>query len=448
MNILKKIVSKTKEFLLSFWLKEQAQAQLQHQKQKQGDFDYPLLFITFSLMTIGLIMVYSSSIDESKRKHLYTDYFFNNQLTFAIFGIVMMMVFSFIPYLMWKRLAKIGLFLGLLGLLLVLLIGKKVNGATRWIPLGPIHIQPAEMFKILWINYLAYYFSNVRVNLSGFKDLWHIVMLISCWVCLLYLQPDIGSMIFSMIFSAILIFLAGFPLLGSGVFVIVVMFLVIAVAPFQSHVAKRLLKFFSQDEIHYNIKQGLISFSKGGEFGIGLGESQQKFKFLPESHTDFIFNIIGEELGLMGASFILCLFLAFLYRGIKIAVRASTNFGSLLASTITIFICFQGFFNIGMALALLPTKGLTLPFISYGGTSLVTFCCCVGILLNISKIGRMSQREVKMLIKPWGFFVHQLKEHQELTHCKQAMPSVKKNRTKKNKTIQKTAQKPIQAKSN
>jgi cell division protein FtsW len=420
-DILNKIIFK----IPSFWLTEQANAHKNHQSQKQGEFDFGLLVITFCLMSIGLVMVYSSSIDQSKDVFQNTDHFFSNQLKFAILGIILMISISYIPYLMWKRLAIFILILTLFGLVAVLYLAKEVNGAYRWISLGPVNIQPAELFKIAWINYMAYIYSDMTLNLNHLLKQLRYLSVAVIWAVLLFLQPDIGSLLFSLIFTAGIVILAGLPI--SLVILILFVFgmTLIVVAPFQGHVAQRLLKFFGEDEIHYNIKQGIISFSKGHKTGLGLGQSQQKFDFLPESHTDFIFNIIGEEFGFLGALTVLTLFILFLYRGIKISIRASTVFGSLLSSGLTIFIVFQAFFNMGMALDALPTKGLTLPFISYGGTSLLTFCCCVGVLLNISKQGRYSKKEAQLLRKKF-FLLSTLKEQQELSLCKSAQNNAKK----------------------
>jgi cell division protein FtsW len=284
----------------------------------------------------------------------------------------------------------------LLGLVLVFIpgLGMSHGGAKRWIVLGPIVLQPSEFLKLSFIVYLAAWFSSKGKIVKDFSQgLIPFLILMGAITFLLIAEPDIGTLGVIGFTSFIIYFLAGaaishLSLVGAGAVVIFYL-----LTKFYSHAANRLMTFLHPEldprGIGYQINQALLALGSGGLFGMGLGQGLQKFKYLPEPASDSIVAVIGEELGFLGLLCLLMLFIIFTFRGFKIAQNAPDDFGRLLAAGITSWIAVQALINVAAICGLLPLTGITLPFISLGGSSLATTLAAMGILLNISKYSKL-----------------------------------------------------------
>lgn len=354
-------------------------------------FDYWLLVIAFVLVLIGIIMVYSSSSIYAFQKFGDSYYFLKRQLLFAIIGFSALIFLLLVDYHHYFKIIYPFLGLSCFCLLLVLIptVGYRVGGASRWLKFGFFQFQPGEMAKYAVVFYMAYSLAKkeekVNALLVGFLPHFFIT---GIFLVLLLVQPDFGTAISLAFIVFLMLFAAGarFSYLISIVLALIPMgwFLVMS-APYRR---RRILAFLNpwDDPANtgFQIIQSFLAFYSGSIMGLGLGDGRQKLFYLPEAHTDFIFSVVGEELGFLGVIGILLLFLFFLYRGIRIAFRAPDLFGTFLALGVTALISFQAITNIAVVMGLLPTKGLALPFVSYGGSSLVSNLAGVGILLNIS----------------------------------------------------------------
>lgn len=354
--------------------------------------DYILLFVVFALMIIGLIMILSASSIRSYNDYNDSFYLFKHQLLWALIGITFMFVFMNIDYHVYERNAKLILILALIGLVLVLIpgVGKIVGGSRRWIILGPIRIQPSELAKIGIVIYLAQYFSKKGNKVKFFiEGLLPPLIILSAVFLLILLEPDLGTAVTIAGTVFIILFTAG-ARFSHLFFLFIISIPVLMFFIFSENYRKE--RFFSfldpwADPLDtgYHIIQSLLALGSGGIFGVGLGKSKQKFLYLPEPGTDFIFAVLGEELGLIGALLVLGLFFLFAWRGMKIAVSVPDMFGSVLAVGITAMVIIQALINIAVVTSSMPVTGITLPFMSYGGTSLLIMLSSAGILLNISR---------------------------------------------------------------
>ncbi|MGM0602486.1 MAG: putative lipid II flippase FtsW [Bacillota bacterium] len=354
--------------------------------------DLMLIFIVMTLIVIGLIMILSAS--SIKAQDYYGDnfYFFKNQIKYLIIGLLFMFLAFKIDYNIIKRAAPLIILFALLLLAVVLIpsIGKTVGGSRRWLSLGPISGQPSEFAKLAVIIYLAAYFDSENNDIKNFlKGLLPPLVIIGIIFFLILLEPDLGTAVMIAAISLVIIFAAGIKyrhLFVLGVIAGPMLFYFVYSKPYRW---ERMLAFIDpwKDPLDtgYHIIQSLLALGSGGIFGVGPGGSHQKFLYLPEPGTDFIFAVLGEEFGLIGTFIVLVLFFLFAWRGLKIAVNAQDVFSSLLAVGITSFIVLQAVLNIGVATAALPVTGITLPFISYGGSSLVIILISIGLLLNVSR---------------------------------------------------------------
>ncbi len=371
---------------------------------KQVTFDHLLLIVTVTLALVGLVMVFSASAvvaGENKRFHD-SWYFLKRQLAWLAFGLALLHVVSRIDYVWWKRLALplLGLITVLLVLVLIPSVGVAVKGARRWLHLGPISIQPVEMVKLITVIYLAAYLAKKEDRIQNFRDgLMPAVAVVGLLSCLVLLEPDLGTIVVIGLVAAGMLFLGGARI--SHLFrlvpvALVAMAVLIWLSPYRW---KRLLAFLNPEQdptgSGFQVNQSLLAFGSGGLFGVGLGEGKQKLFFLPEAHTDFVLALMGEELGLVGTGIIILFFAVFAIRGFQIAARAQMPFGRYLGMGITLLIAVQALINASVVTGLLPTKGLTLPFVSYGGSSLVMSLVGVGILLNISRDRQAGQEEMR-----------------------------------------------------
>jgi cell division protein FtsW len=353
-------------------------------------YDVQMLFAVLFLVGIGIVMVYSASSAVAAKKFGSDFYFLKRQALFSVLGILGLVICSHIPFRIY-RLLSYPMLLLTLGLLIVMLVsglGMSAGGAMRWMRLGPITFQPVEVARLSLIFYLAYSLTKKQGELGQWSIgvVPHVLVLIFFAVPLL-LQPDFGSVVIFAALAWLIMFVAGVPLrhlLATLLPLVPVACFLMIKAPYR---IKRLITFldpwqYPADE-GYQIIHSLMAFGTGGLWGTGIGKGYQKLFYLPEPHTDFIFAVIGEELGLWGVLVILILYGLILWRGIRIAQSCPDTFGMLVAAGITAAIGLQVSINLGVALGLLPTKGLTLPFLSYGGTSLLLNMACIGILMNI-----------------------------------------------------------------
>lgn len=355
------------------------------QSQKKG-MDLPLLISITILVVFGLIMVYDASVVQGLKDFKDSYYYIRQQLIWVAIGIVSMIFLTRFDYRRFKIYSLPLLVLSYIMLLAVFIPGLGVSGggAHRWLHLvGPISIQPAEIIKLTGIIYLATIFEKKT------KFLPFLILVGSITIVTAILQKDLGSTLIFVTTATFIYFASGAPLwhfllsLPAG---LAGMLILIFTSSYRS---KRMLAFldpFSDTQGYtYHIAQVLIALGSGGLFGLGLGHSRQKFEYIPEVHTDSIFAIIGEELGLLGGILLLGLFILVLIRGFKISQNCQDNFGRILSLGIICWLGIQIVINLSSMTALMPLTGVPLPFISYGGSALVVDLSAVGILLNISK---------------------------------------------------------------
>ncbi|MBU2036988.1 putative lipid II flippase FtsW [Patescibacteria group bacterium] len=364
---------------------------------KSNQPDYILLFVIIILVVFGLIMVSSASISQSQEKFQENYYYLKNQLLKGLLpGLLLGLIGYLMPYRYWRTLALPVLILTVLGLIMVFIPGLSLThgGAKRWVALGPITLQPSEFLKLSFIIYLSAWLASKGKAIKDFsQSLVPFLIMVGLVAFLILMEPDIGTLGVIGFSSIIIYFLAGarfshLGLIGLGS---VVMFYLLT--KFYSHAANRLQVFLHPEldprGIGYQINQAILALGSGGIFGLGLGQGLQKFKYLPEPASDSIAAVIGEELGFIGLMMVLLLFLIFTFRGLKIAQAAPDEFGKLLAGGITGWIITQALINIAAICGLIPLTGITLPFISLGGTSLAITLAGMGILLNISKYSKI-----------------------------------------------------------
>ncbi len=354
--------------------------------------DYMLLFAVLTLLVIGIIMIFSAS--SIRGEDLFNDsyYFLKKQLIFAVIGLIAMLAAIKVDYYFFKRHAKLILLFSIVLLVLVLIpgIGRKVGGSRRWLGIGSLGGQPSAVAKLALVIYIAQFYTRKNNLIKNFKKGILPILIVSGIIFLLVLlEPDLGTATLLLALVFIILFANGakiWHLLGLTTVSIPGIFFIIFQEPYRK---ERFLAFLDPwaDPLDtgYHIIQSLLALGSGGLFGVGLGNSHQKFLYLPEPGTDFIFAIIGEELGFLATLLVVLLYLVIAWKGLKISYNTNDRFGSILAMGITVMIVVQAMLNIAVVTASVPITGITLPFISYGGSSLILFLFSVGILLNISK---------------------------------------------------------------
>lgn len=359
-------------------------------------YDKHILFPILLLVGIGMVMVYSASSAVAMTKFGSDFFFLRKQALFTVAGISLLVLCRHIPYKVYWH-ATYPFLIGSMILLVVIHIpgvGYKAGGAIRWISFGGYTFQPAELARIALIFFLAYSLSKKRENVREFYiGFFPHIFVLAIFSVLLHFQPDFGTILIFGIITWIMMFIAGVPLiylLGPLIFILPILGYLMIEAPYR---LERVLTFYdpwqyAQDS-GYQVIHSLMAFGSGGFLGAGIGQGYQKLFYLPESHTDFIFSVIGEELGLLGVICILALYVWVIWRGLTIARKTKNVYGSLVASGITLAFALQVSINMGVALGLLPTKGLTLPLISYGGTSLLVNMAAMGVLMNIGSSERI-----------------------------------------------------------
>jgi len=382
----------------------------------------PVLTIAFiSLLTIGVIMVASSSISVADRNFSNPFYYLQRQLVFVVIGMFAALSVFKIRLVQWEKSGMALLLFALFLLVLVLIpgIGKTVNGSTRWLPLGVFNLQVSELVKLFLVIYVAGYLVRhgeaVRSSLWGFLKP---MLMVGLAGLLLLIEPDFGATVVIMGTVLGMTFLAGARFIQFISFVMLfasAAMLLVVTSPYRM---QRLTSFANPwadpFDSGFQLTQSLIAIGTGGWFGTGLGGSVQKLFYLPESHTDFLFAVLSEELGFVGVTIVVLLYAALFFRSLKIAAqaeRAGNYFAAYMAYGIGIWLSMQAVINMGVNVGLLPTKGLTLPLMSYGGSSLIVCCAAIGLLMRIhyetngvsrqaskgtaSKAGRVSRRKTK-----------------------------------------------------
>ena len=357
---------------------------------RQVKFDYLLLIVVLLLIVIGIAMIYSASSFKAEEHFGDSNYFLKKQLIRVLLGLILMVIFFNVDYHNLQKLSWL-IFLGTLLLLVYVLIGGiKINGSRRSIYLVSFVFQPSEAAKYALILFLSSFLAQKGKRIREFTNgLLPALLVISITVILILLEPDLGTAIILFSIACIMLFASEVNLLHlSALGLSSLAVISIALANF-SYQRRRLLSFIDTirgiKEPSWQIMQSLISFSNGGFWGVGLGNSKQKLHFLPQPFTDFIYSIISEETGFVGAFIVMLLFLVFLWRGTWIALNAPDQSGKLLAIGITASISIYAFASVAIAINLVPITGISLPFISYGGSSLLMNSIGVGILLNISR---------------------------------------------------------------
>jgi cell division protein FtsW len=363
-----------------------------------------VFFASFSLILIGLIVVMSASSTYSAVKFESSFHLFNSHLSRVVLGLLMMTVFSFIPYEWYKKISKSSIMIIVGVLIFTLIFAPQVKGAGRWLNLGLITIQPADIAKLILIVHLAYLLEKKKDDIHDFKNGF---MFLFIWVIiiagLIFIQPNVSTAALIVIISLTMLYVGGAKL--KHIF-LSSFSLIIAAGSFAMilpHSRKRILSFISSfgdgGEINHQLKQGLLSLGSGGIFGVGLGNSRQSNLFLPEAYGDFIFAILGEETGFLGVLVVLLFYMVLFVAGILIAKRAKDKFGQMLAFGISFSIIIYAFVNAAVTTGLLPTTGLALPFISYGGTSIIFLSASIGILMNIAIYNQQSIKEKEIQIQ-------------------------------------------------
>lgn len=349
-----------------------------------------ILFPVLLLAGMGIIMVYSASSALAMERFGNTRYYMQRQLVFFMISLFLMFAAASFPYRLFKVLAYFLLAVAVIMLCAVHMpsIGHKAGGACRWLKLGTITFQPSEFVKLALVVYLAYSLSKkqdmIRDFYVGFAP--HVIIFVLLAI-LVMTQPDFGTVLIFGVITWTMMFIAGVKIrylcLPIPFFIPLGYFFVYKVGYRMNRIFAFLHPWEDRMNTGYQITHSLKAFGSGGIFGKGLGLGMQKLHYLPEPHTDFILSVIGEELGLAGVLFIFVLYVIVIWRGARIARKSENLFGALLAAGLTTSLGIQLVINAGVALGVLPTKGLTLPFISYGGTSLLINMVCMGILMNI-----------------------------------------------------------------
>ncbi len=365
----------------------------------KNPLDFTLLITVFILLGLGIITVLSASSPTALAETGNSYKYLIKQMEAAVIGIFLMFVASKIDYKLWQKNYKIIYCICMILLLAVCALGREAGGAKRWLDMGFLSFQPSEVAKVGVIIFYSAWLTKNKEKLKTFKYgfVYPLLWLLIPIFFILILQNHFSATLVICMLAAILMILAGckiryfifvgIPLAALGIFAIIV--------AGQGFRMQRILTFFDPwQDIKgkgWQIVQSLYAIGSGGLFGVGLGESKQKYLYIPEPHNDFIFAVLAEELGFIGCAIVIILFAILIWRGITIAMKAPDMFGSLLAAGITSMIAIQVLVNIAVVTASMPVTGMALPFFSYGGTALIITLTSIGILLSVSRAGNRSE---------------------------------------------------------
>jgi cell division protein FtsW len=359
------------------------------------EYDHILMISALLLLGLGLVMVFSASGVLASDKYHDPAFFLKKQLIYAVLGIALMLFVRRIPYQSYNRFVYIILLISLFLLVLVLIpgIGVRIRSASRWIRFGPLVIQPSEFAKLAIIIFLAYSMARKQEKIRYFSIgfLPHIVVA-GIFILLIEKEPDFGTAMALAGITFLMLFVGGTRLTHIFLVLLSASPLVVYVILKNKMRLERVVTFVDPwkyaQESGYQLVHSLYAVGSGGFWGLGIGKSREKLFYLPDSHTDFIFAILSEELGFLGVITVFSLFVILIIRGLIISTRAQDNFGAYLAMGLTALIGLQAVINMAVVTGLMPTKGLSLPFLSYGGSSLLVNMIAIGILLNISSGSR------------------------------------------------------------
>jgi cell division protein FtsW len=364
-------------------------------KDYQGGYDYLILIPAILLFCFGLVAVYSASSYLAAHEVGDSYFYLKKQLFFGVLGMVFLIFAKNIPVHAYSKIVYPALIISFILLLSVFIpgIGARVGGSTRWINLGIFRLQPSELAKLSLAVYIAYSMSKKGPIMSSFTKgfLPHLIV-VGSFMLLMLAQPDMGTTMIIGTWLMILMFVGGMSILQLLIMAIIsgpVVYWLMFAAKYRANRWTTFMHPWSDPlGLGFQIIHSFLAFGSGGVMGVGLGNSKQKLLYLPEPHTDFILSIIGEELGLIGVIVVIALFAVLILRGVKVSLDAPDLYSSYLALAITSLIGLQVIINMAVVMGLLPTKGLTLPFLSYGGSSLMVNLIGVGILLSISARSR------------------------------------------------------------
>ncbi|MCU7959172.1 MAG: putative lipid II flippase FtsW [gamma proteobacterium symbiont of Bathyaustriella thionipta] len=356
-------------------------------------FDFPLLAVALGLLLFGLVMVASASLHLGERNTGDAFYYVIRHLIAMGIGLTAALIVTRIPMDVWERYSVPLYFAGVLLLLLLMVpgIGREANGAMRWIPLGAFNLQPSEFIKLFAVMYVAGYL--VRRQYEVAHSVWAFLrplLLLLISIGLILMQPDFGTATVILLTALGLLFLGGVPFSQYAAMIALAAASMTALVIISPYRMQRVTAFLDpwQDPYHsgYQLTQALIAFGRGEWFGVGLGNGIQKQFYLPEAHTDFILAVVGEEFGLLGTVLVMSAIAFIAWRAFSIATRATGMqrlFSAWVAYGLGLWVGLQGFINVGVNIGLLPTKGLTLPLMSYGGNAIIVMCILIAILLRI-----------------------------------------------------------------
>ena len=366
-------------------------------KRRRGSPDFGVIVSVGGLLAIGLMAVYSATFDWSYQEYGNSFHIALRQVIWALIGIAALVTLTFIPYEWWREAAVPVMGATLLSLILVLILGDKRFGAQRSFWNGSVH--PGELSKLTMVIYVAAWLSSKGDQIRDVSyGLIPFAVLIGVVTGLIVAQPDLGTAVLIALTSLAVFFFAGaevFQLAAGGVVSLLTFFVLVSKFPHASRRVDEWMQVWQDPRLAgHHMQQSLIALGSGGLFGVGLGQGQQKLGYLPTPHTDAIFAVLGEETGLLGCLLVVGLFAFFAYRGFRITMAAQDPFAALLACGVTCWIVFQALINLGVVTGLLPFTGMALPFISSGGSGLVTSLAGIGLLLSVSR-GRNPSRQSK-----------------------------------------------------
>ena len=361
--------------------------------EEKKNMDFSMLVTIMLLLCMGLIMVATASSYHALSTYGNSNELLTKQLIFAIIGVIAMLIISKIDYRVYKKWSYIGYVLALLLLIAVLTpLGVSVNGAKRWLGFGEsFRFQPSEIMKIVLVLATATYISLNTKKLNSFKGYIIPLLMLGLVIVVMFLQKHMSGTLVMIVASFSIIFASGIKIKARYIiaFILIVLVAGTIFITAEEFRMKRILSFLNPEEDiqdgNWQAAQSLYAIGSGGVFGLGLGQSRQKYLWLPEAQNDFIFSILGEEFGLIGTLVVLGVFTFFIYRGYRIAITCKDLYGSMIATGITSVFALQIFVNIAVVTCTMPVTGMPLPFFSYGGTALCINLCAMGILLSISR---------------------------------------------------------------
>ena len=357
---------------------------------RRQPMDLPFFLLTLILLALGLIMMLSASYARAYQTQGNALYYFIRQSVFAVLGITAMLVISRLDYELWRKYSLLFLIVSVALLFLVLLIGTAGGGAKRWILIGGVSIQPSEIVKMAVVVSFAAMISAFKDKMETFRfGIAPFAVILAVIAAILVLQRHFSAIIIICLLGAVMLFLGGVKLrwfAALGLLALAAGALYISKMGYASdRITAWRDPFADASDKGYQVVQSLYAIGSGGLFGLGFGRSRQKYLYLPEEHNDYIFSVVCEELGFVGALLIILLFVLLIIRGFWIAMHAKDRFGALLAAGLTTVLAIQVFFNIGVVTNFLPSTGISLPFFSYGGTALLLQLAEMGVILSVSR---------------------------------------------------------------